>query len=242
MMMRIAGSVLLLIGLILCASIDWAAVGFVTMGAGLLVLQAAERKQEAIKLQDVRSPIGPIVRPVGRTADCEQSTSFDRDRWRHLAEGDRDIAQAEAILARCGAKYAQQFARTYLIFENRALLSSILSTIVASYRLDSRLDGDVGAKTIANFSVDMQDSAAIFDQSPAGLTPAPRPDRSEPAIEEKRTNAPVVLTTREQDGAPDAVRIDHDADEPEAPSPAENDTTENLRQLLEWLDRPAAQK
>ncbi|QIO98870.1 DUF5362 domain-containing protein [Bradyrhizobium symbiodeficiens] len=238
-MMRIAGSVLLLIGLILCASIDWAAVGFVTMGAGLLVFQAAESKQEAIKLQDVRSPIGPIGRPVGRISDREQSTSFDRERWRHLAEGDRDIAQAEAILARCGVKYAEQFARTYLIFENRALLSSILSTIVASYRLDSGLDGDVGAKTIANFSVGMQDSAALFDRSPAGLTPAPRP---EPAIEETPTNASVVLTTREQDEAPDAVRIDHDADEPEAASPAENDSTENLRQLLEWLDRPAAQK
>ncbi|MCG2645323.1 MULTISPECIES: hypothetical protein [Bradyrhizobium] len=240
--MRIAGSALLLVGLVLCASIDWAAVGFVTMGAGLLFFQAAERKQEAIVVQGVQSSIEPIVRRGGQIADHERSTNFDWERWRRLVAGDRDIAQAEAILARCGAKYAEQFARAYLIFENKALLSSILSTIVASYRLDSGLDSDVGAKTIANFSVGTGDFPTIFDRSQAGLTPAPRPDSADPAIEQRPTPAPPALTTLEHDSAPNTVRIDNDADELEAASPVENDSTENLKQLLEWLDRPAAQK
>jgi len=232
--MRIAGSALLFVGLVLCASIDWAAVGFVTMGAGLLFFQAAESKREVIVAQGAQSPIEPT--------DQELSTNFDRERWRRLLAGDRDIAQAEAILARCGVKYAEQFARAYLIFENKALLSSILSTIVASYRLDSGLDGDVGAKTIANFTVGTGDFPTIFDRSQSGLTPAPRPDSADPAIEQRPTHAPSALTTVAHDRAPNTVRIDNDADELEAAPPAETDSTENLKQLLEWLDRPAAQK
>jgi len=235
--MRIAGSALLFVGLILCASIDWAAVGFVTMGAGLLCFQAAESKREAIVVQGVQSSIGPIARSGGQFADRAHSTNFDRERWRRLVEMDRDIAQAEAILARCGAKYAEQFARAYLIFENKALLSGILSTIVASYRLDSGLDGDVGAKTIANFSVGTPDFHPTSDRPQADLRPAPRPESADPVIEKRPTHA-----TLEQDRTPDAVPIDNDAEELDAASPAENDSTENLKQLLEWLDRPAAQK
>jgi len=36
---RIAGWILLLIGLLLCISVDWAAVGFLSMGFGLIALQ-----------------------------------------------------------------------------------------------------------------------------------------------------------------------------------------------------------
>jgi hypothetical protein len=44
--MRIAGTFLLLGGLLLCISIVWAAVGFVMMGLGLICLLIAERRKK----------------------------------------------------------------------------------------------------------------------------------------------------------------------------------------------------
>ena len=237
--MRIAGSVLLFFGLLLCASIDWAAVGFVTMGAGLLCFQAAENKKETIALQGGQPS---IELPLSQRVNRERSTNFDRERWRSLAESDRDIAQAEAILARCGAKYAEQFSRTYLIFENKALLPNILGTIVASYRIDSGLDSNVGARTIANFSIGAQASPTIPDRPQTRMTPADGSTSPDLTVEERPSHKAQALSTPEQLTTPDDVQIGNDATELDTTSPADNDSTQNLKQLLEWLDRPAAQK
>ena len=47
--MRIAGWFLLLIGLLLCASVVWATLGFLLMGVGLVSLQAAERNRRRVR-------------------------------------------------------------------------------------------------------------------------------------------------------------------------------------------------
>src|SRR5437764_851802 len=46
---RIAGWILLLIGLLLCISVDWAAVGFLSMGVGLIALQVAEQRRRRVR-------------------------------------------------------------------------------------------------------------------------------------------------------------------------------------------------
>jgi len=46
---RIAGWFLLLIGLLLCASVVWATLGFLLMGVGLVSLQAAERNRRRVR-------------------------------------------------------------------------------------------------------------------------------------------------------------------------------------------------
>ena len=47
--MRILGWVLLIGGLLLCASVGWAAPGFLFMGFGLILLQIAEQKRRRAK-------------------------------------------------------------------------------------------------------------------------------------------------------------------------------------------------
>ncbi|WP_143271704.1 hypothetical protein [Bradyrhizobium mercantei] len=54
--MRLTGWVLLLIGGLLCATISWAALGFLLMGVGLIALQVAERR---------RRPAGDAAAPAG---------------------------------------------------------------------------------------------------------------------------------------------------------------------------------
>ncbi|MGY3583766.1 hypothetical protein ACVIGB_007174 [Bradyrhizobium sp. USDA 4341] len=53
--MRLTGWVLLLIGGLLCATISWAALGFLLMGIGLISLQVAERRR---RLGDDAAPAG----------------------------------------------------------------------------------------------------------------------------------------------------------------------------------------
>ncbi|MCC8957065.1 hypothetical protein H8B02_27610, partial [Bradyrhizobium sp. Pear77] len=53
--MRLTGWVLLLIGGLLCATISWAAIGFLLMGIGLISLQVAERRR---RLGDDAVPAG----------------------------------------------------------------------------------------------------------------------------------------------------------------------------------------
>ncbi|HZC97066.1 MAG TPA: hypothetical protein VE267_13215, partial [Bradyrhizobium sp.] len=47
--MRITGWILLLIGLVLCVSVAWAALGFLLMGVGLVALQVAERDRQRVR-------------------------------------------------------------------------------------------------------------------------------------------------------------------------------------------------
>jgi hypothetical protein len=53
--MRILGWVLLIGGLLLCASVGWAAPGFLFMGFGLIFLQVAEQKRRRAKSVASRS-------------------------------------------------------------------------------------------------------------------------------------------------------------------------------------------
>ena len=55
--MRILGWVLLIAGLLLCASILWAAVGFLLMGFGLICLQIAEARRRRVNLTAPRPGI-----------------------------------------------------------------------------------------------------------------------------------------------------------------------------------------
>jgi hypothetical protein len=51
--MRIAGTLLLIVGFLLCISIAWAALGFLMMGFGLICLMIAERRQKRLAASPV---------------------------------------------------------------------------------------------------------------------------------------------------------------------------------------------
>src|SRR4051812_22191157 len=66
---RIAGWVLLLIGLLLCISVDWAAPRFLLMGIGLIALQVAEQRRRparhavAVDAEGFHMPLPALTPP-----------------------------------------------------------------------------------------------------------------------------------------------------------------------------------
>jgi hypothetical protein len=125
---RIAGWILLVGGFFLCASVVWAAVGFLSMGFGLLSLQVAEqnrrRARSAIALTSIPGirPNEPTVAhepaPVP-TKDVTHRTSlnalsYDREAWRRSVESDYDLLRLASILVDYGEQYVDELAKDYL--------------------------------------------------------------------------------------------------------------------------------
>jgi hypothetical protein len=154
---RILGWLLLVGGLLLCASILWAAPGLFCMGLGLIFLQVAERKRRRAK--SAASPFdqsGPPVEPApvpeatravvppivddGARAGPGNATgpdSYDEQEWRVLLGSDADISRFAKALEPYGQKYVDEFATAYLALNDKDYLPMILRKIIASARRDS---------------------------------------------------------------------------------------------------------
>lgn len=157
--MRLTGWVLLLIGGLLCATIAWAALGFLLMGVGLISLQVAERR---------RRPAGDLV-PAGTTGfvpprlsaglqpptldpfagqggsaqrqprrvawpDRKGGPAYDQEAWRRLVEGDPDLARIAKVLADYGPQYVDELAVSYLAAPDKKRLGAIVDGIIARAR------------------------------------------------------------------------------------------------------------
>jgi hypothetical protein len=155
--MRILGWLLLVVGLLLCVSVLWAAAGFFCMGLGLIFLQIAERKRRRAKsaasLSDQSGPQAeqaPI--PEAAWALVSQETdedgaagrqnviglySYDKQKWRALLSSDADISRLAKVLEPYGQKYVDEFAAAYLALNDKDYLPVILRKIIASARRDS---------------------------------------------------------------------------------------------------------
>ena len=149
--MRLTGWVLLLIGGLLCATISWAALGFLLMGIGLISLQVAERRR---RREDRAVPAGttgftpprlspglqpPTLDPVAgqdtgpqrqprRVAwpDKKGEAPYDRQAWRRLVESDPDLAQIAKVLSDYGPQYVDELATSYLAAPDKSRLSAIV--------------------------------------------------------------------------------------------------------------------
>ncbi|MGY3440916.1 MULTISPECIES: hypothetical protein [unclassified Bradyrhizobium] len=178
--MRLTGWVLLLIGGLLCATISWAALGFLLMGVGLISLQVAERRRREA---DDPVPAGaggftpprlsaglqpPTFDPVTgqdtgpqrqprRVAwpDNKGDAPYDRQTWRRLVESDPDLAQLARVLADYGPQYVDELAASYLAAPDKSRLGAIVDGIIARAR-----DGQTAP--------------------PPAPVEAPRPERPEP--------------------------------------------------------------
>ncbi|ERF84056.1 hypothetical protein JQ559_14915 [Bradyrhizobium viridifuturi] len=157
--MRLTGWVLLLIGGLLCATISWAALGFLLMGIGLISLQVAERRR---RREDRAVPAGttgftpprlspglqpPTLDPVAgqdtgpqrqprRVAwpDKKGEAPYDRQAWRRLVESDPDLAQIAKVLSDYGPQYVDELATSYLAAPDKSRLSAIVDGIIARAR------------------------------------------------------------------------------------------------------------
>ena len=144
--MRIAGWILLIAGALLCATLVWAAVGFLLMGVGLLSLLVAENNREranrpvverAPRDMPIAAPL-PIPEPVvHREAPkmiSPRPRSYDRQAWRWLVEGDPDLAGVASVLADYGQQYVDELTEEYLTDTDKARLPEIVDGIIARAR------------------------------------------------------------------------------------------------------------
>src|SRR6266700_633280 len=153
--MRIFGWVLLLGGFLLCASVAWAAIGFLFMGLGLICLRIAERRSErsarsvallAEMPEDLRgqpsivqgSPT--VARKEANEREPREAEpdniigrrAYDEQRWRLLLSTDEDIRRLATILAHYGQSYIDEFAAAYLVLNDKEHLPMILEQLMAS--------------------------------------------------------------------------------------------------------------
>lgn len=162
--MRLTGWLLLLIGGLLCATISWAALGFLLMGVGLISLQVAERRRRpadhavpagaagftAPRLSPGLEPptLDPVTgqdngpqRQPRRVAwpdktrpDKKADAPYDRQTWRRLVESDADLAQLAKVLADYGPQYVDELAASYLAAPDKSRLGAIVDGIIARAR------------------------------------------------------------------------------------------------------------
>jgi hypothetical protein len=164
--MRILGWLLLVGGFLLCASILWAAPGFLCLALGLIFLQIAEQKRRQAKWAAAPSdqpepqieppPLQELTRAVVPPKADEQQRespgkargipSYDKQRWRALLSSDADISRLAAALAPYGQKYVDEFAAAYLVLNDKDYLPMILRKIIASARRDSGIANDLPDK------------------------------------------------------------------------------------------------
>ncbi|MGF6310312.1 hypothetical protein ABIB82_004416 [Bradyrhizobium sp. i1.8.4] len=155
--MRLTGWVLLAIGGLLCATISWAALGFLLMGIGLISLQVAERRRRPAAVPAGASRFTPprlsaglqpptldeIVgqdtgpkRQARRVAwpDKTADAPYDQETWRRLVESDPDLAQLASVLADYGPQYVDELAASYLAAPDKGRLGAIVDGIIARAR------------------------------------------------------------------------------------------------------------
>ena len=142
----------------MCATVAWAALGFLLMGVGLISLLVAERSRRRAHVA-VTAPAGlnlaltgpglqppkfePVVSPdtapprqPRRVAWPSKSNGapYDKEAWRQLVERDPDIAQLTNVLADYGPQYVDELAISYLAAPDKSRLGAIVDGIIARAR------------------------------------------------------------------------------------------------------------
>src|SRR5258706_15784993 len=155
--MRILGWLLLVVGLLLCVSVLWAAAVFFCMGLGLILMQIVERKRRRAKsaasLCDQSGPQAeqaPMPEAAWALVSPETDEdgaagrenviglySYDKQKWHALLSSDADISRLAKVLEPYGQKYVDEFAAAYLALNDKDYLPMILRKVIASARRDS---------------------------------------------------------------------------------------------------------
>ncbi|QOZ29147.1 hypothetical protein [Bradyrhizobium sp. CCBAU 51753] len=159
--MRLTGWILLLIGGLLCATIAWAALGFLLMGVGLIALQVAERRRLRAEVAGAGAGGAEFTAPLvaaglqpptlaqdasqdasqdtassqqSRRSDKRSGAPYDREAWRRLVESDPDLAGLAKVLADYGPQYVDELATSYLAAPDKNRLGAIVDGIIARAR------------------------------------------------------------------------------------------------------------
>jgi hypothetical protein len=143
-LVRVAGWISLVAGALLCATLVWAALGFLLMGVGLLSLLVAENNRKrasrtaasgarADQPMAEPAPIPESLQLVDREAPEQINSpagSYDRQAWRRLVESDADLARVTSVLADYGQQYVDELAEEYLADIDKQRLPEIVEGII----------------------------------------------------------------------------------------------------------------
>jgi hypothetical protein len=204
---RIAGWILLFVGLALCLSVVWAPLGLLLMGVGLVALQLAEQSRRRARIAPAPAaaaaatsgtPAAEFAMPraaeavvfreprripapeIAQRAAADKS-SYDKEAWGRLVEGDSDLTQLAAVLADYGQQYVDEFASSYLEAPDKSRIAAIVDGIVARARRPEP------AQPVAASEPDLPPAA-----------PMPEPEVARPRNDPKRTrfvsSAPVAVS------------------------------------------------
>ena len=154
--MRLAGWLLLIAGFALCLSIDWAALGFLLMGVGLVSLRTAEARRNGAAVAGMAAPefsvtnlaaTPPLPPPPPARVEPPPLVSAQRpipvplsdaEKWRIMLATDPDVAHLAAALLPYGQKHVDRLAAAYLSETDRARLPEIIDRIVETARHDAK--------------------------------------------------------------------------------------------------------
>jgi hypothetical protein len=140
--MRSLGTVLLIVGFLLCVSIAWAALGFLMMAFGLICFLIGERKNKQFASGTTTSqrPLSRSSNPnVARVPQNNISAAFsyDREKWISLIENDPTLLRLVQVLRPYGQKYVDQLAAAYLVLNDKEYLPMILKKVVETAKRDA---------------------------------------------------------------------------------------------------------
>ena len=178
--MRLLGAALLLggyllciSGYLLCDSLLLVAIGFFMLGLGLICWLIAEGRAAMPRLAgpnawkeplQFREPTVAFVWP--KDLPPSQISDFpDNENWQSLVENDPDIARLVSVLAPYGQQYVDEFARAYLVFNDKEYLPMIIKKIVESATRGA--DKDVtNARTLQRLHAILAESPELTNSTP----------------------------------------------------------------------------
>src|ERR1700761_9228220 len=140
--MRFAGCALLIVGLLLCVTISWAAIGFLAMSFGLICLLIADERKRSAKVEALRKMPKPSYPPLPMVGGLGNEWARQASRWEDIVENDSEIAGIVKVLSGYGQQYVDRLAKVYVIFDDKVFLPKILDLIITSAKRDQGLTND----------------------------------------------------------------------------------------------------
>jgi hypothetical protein len=155
--------------------------------------------------------------------------------WKSMVDGDPDLARIERTLSRYGPNYVDQFAKVYVLFNNKAMLPAILNLIIESAR-----QAAAAQDSRASLSRGREDAGDRVDVGAPRSREAEVVLSAEKPISTAQSNAPRAIGSSAQPGRANAilpaVRTASEQDEQLKRAAVDLEEQDNLFSIFEGLE------